>query len=230
MVDDDVTDLNRRKVLRSISGSVAAGGLPAAMSSDSLAESTSPALSEAKVARAKRIVNEFSDTSTAQRAVKNHASGVIEGLQESDEVLADEAPVVTDFRPMTPPEFRKHDTGTLVQAVAGKNESISAEITYEKPISSGHLALILQPHFRKAYAVLRDEDAAVTFVHSSKEGGFTISRTNLASDQNAVYSTSSGCVVGSVCRYYPPPKTGSQSYIAAMITRTTAMTVIGVQN
>jgi hypothetical protein len=67
------------------------------MSSDSLAESTSPALSEAKVARAKRIVNEFSGTSTAQRAVKNLASGVIEGLQESDEVLADEAPVVTDF-------------------------------------------------------------------------------------------------------------------------------------
>jgi hypothetical protein len=28
----------------------------------------------------------------------------------------------------------------------------------------------------------------------------------------------------------PTPKTGSQSYIAAMITRTTAMTVIGVQD
>ena len=98
MVGNGNSDLDRRKVLRSIGGGVAAGGLPAAMSSDSLAESTSPALSEAEVARTERIVKEFFDSSTAQRAVRNHASGVIEGLNESNEVLADETPVVTDVR------------------------------------------------------------------------------------------------------------------------------------
>ena len=73
---------------------------------------------------------------------------------------------------MTPSEFRTHDTGTFVQAVACKNESISAEITYEKPISSCHLALILQPHFGETYSVLRHDDVAATFIHGTKEGGF----------------------------------------------------------
>lgn len=197
--------MNRRKILRSIGGGVAVGGLSTSMSRDSLAESTSP-VAEAEVARAETFVKEFSDPETAQRSVRNHASGVIEGLRESDDVRADEAPTVTDIRPMTSQEFREHETGTLVRAVSGKNKTISAEITYKKPISSGHLTLITQPHFAESYAVLRHDDSTATIIQGTGEGEYTIMKTNLVSDRNTDYSTSSGCVAGAACRYYPNSK------------------------
>jgi hypothetical protein len=127
---------------------------------------------------------------------------------------------------MTPSEFRTHDTGTLVQAVACKNESISAEITYGKPISSGYLVLILQPHFGEAYSVLRHDDVAATFIHGTKEGVSRYGGRTWFRIGTRLTLQAADALLVQHADTIPTLKTGSLSCIAATITKTTATAVI----